>query len=475
MRPQNDIARVRLDAVLRRLGVSSAASIAKTLGVSIPTLHRILHERANEVVRLGTTKFARYALRRPLQGVVAPVSVYMIDEFGRVALYGSMDLISPDGAVLNLQNLLGYPTDNEHAAGVWGGLPYPLYDMRPQGYLGRNFARLIASDFDVPPDPEKWSDDHIVNVLSRRGVDTSGNLIVGDIAYKRWLESMASLEPAITEAQLADRYLQLASEAVMYVGSGSSAGGEFPKFTARRALEKSTTPHVIVKFSGAEASLPVTRWADLLVCEHLALEALRTNHLSAAKSRIVQAGGRTFLEVERFDRCGEFGRLPLISLSSLDAAFIGLGSGDWPLLIERLVALSIVPATLLFETQVLWWFGRMIANNDMHLGNLSFQFKPKPAQAPTLYLSPAYDMLPMLYAPLSGGEVPPRQFSPVLPLPHQTEAWQVAHVIATCFWEAASQDERISLPFREICLANLVQLNQLKLLTKQARILGNDE
>lgn len=467
MRPQNETARARLDAVLRRLGVSSAAAIANALGVSIPTLHRILHERGSQVVRLGSTKFARYALRRPLRGVAEPVQVYMIDEYGRGALCGAIDLISPEGAVLNLQCLLGYPADDVHAVGVWGGLPYPLYDMRPQGYLGRSFARLIAADFDVPPDPERWSDDHIVDVLSRRGVDTSGNLIVGDGAYQRWLESMASLEPAITQEQLTVRYLQLAAEAVMYVGDGSSAGGEFPKFTARRMLEGSATPHVIVKFSGAEASAPVTRWADLLVCEHLALQVLRANHVSAAISRIIQTGGRTFLEVERFDRCGEFGRLPLISLASLDAAFVGSGSGDWLLLIERLAELSIVPATLLFDTQVLWWFGRLIANNDMHLGNLSFQFRPKQGQKAALYLSPAYDMLPMLYAPLSGGEVPPRQFSPALPLPHQVEAWQVAHAIATCFWESASQDERISLPFREVCLTNLTQLNQLKSLTSQ--------
>lgn len=462
MRPQNTAARAQLDSILRHQGLSSAADLAGKLGVSIPTILRILHERNDEVVRLGTTKLSRYALRRTLRGKTDPIPVYRINEQGQGLHCGTLNLIAPQGSLLPLRDL-GWPTDSEHVAGIWGGLPYPLYDMRPQGYLGRSFARKAAIDLDVPPDPDAWSDDNIVYVLSRRGADTSGNLIVGDDAYTLWLQSVASPEPAIPPEQQASRYAQLAMEATAMVGGGSSAGGEFPKFTAKRILADSATPHVIVKFSGADASAPVQRWSDLLICEHLALQALRSNtQISVERSRILQAEGRTFLEVERFDRSGEFGRMPLISLSSLDAVFIGLGSGDWPALTEKLVKLAMVPEVLAHESLVLWWFGRLIGNNDMHLGNLSFQFDPEQGRGSPLRLAPTYDMLPMLYAPLSGGEIPVRQFEPALPLPRHAEAWKLAWAAAVDFWEAASRDDRISESFREICSANGAQLSRLR-------------
>lgn len=462
MRPQNAVARARLDAVLSKYKLGSAILLANALGISIPTLHRILHERGEQIFRLGTTKHARYALRRSLRGIAKPIPVYAIDEKGLGSSCGAIDLLAPEGVVFSLFNL-GWPVNAEHVAGAWEGLPYPLYDMRPQGYLGRNFARQVAADLDVPPDPEKWSDDNILFVLSRRGADTSGNLIIGDYSYNIWLQALASPQPAISQEQQAFRYAELAAEAVMLVGAGSSAGGEFPKFTAKRSLLGSVTPHVIVKFSGADASAPVTRWSDLLICEHLALQAISMNtKLVVTRSRIMKAGGRTFLEVERFDRCGEFGRLPLISLASLDAAFIGLGSGDWSVLAAKLYKLSMMPESLLFDVQILWWFGRLIGNNDMHLGNLSFQLETKLHEKSTLCLAPVYDMLPMQYAPLSGGEVPPRLFTPALPNPNQISAWKIAYTAAVCFWESATQDERISLSFRDICQTNLLHLNKLK-------------
>ncbi len=463
MRPKNVAARERLDSVMLRGGLASAISLSDKLGVSVATLHRILHERGDQIVRLGSTKQARFALRRLVRGKRAPIPVYLINELGQGLNCGRLDLIAPEGSVFPLHHL-GWPTDAEHANGVWDGLPYPLYNMRPQGYLGRIFARQAAVDLDVPTDPERWSDDHIIDVLSRRGADTPGNLIVGDDAYRLWLQTVASPTPAIPEGLEAERYLVLANEATALIGGGSSAGGEFPKFTTKRVLEGSGTPHVIVKFSGSDNSIPVRRWSDLLVCEHLALQTLQAKtQLLAAKSRILMAEGRTFLEVERFDRCGEFGRLPLISLAVLDAAFIGSDNGDWPTLIEKLVDLSMVSKALVQDALVLWWFGRLIGNSDMHLGNLSFQLNKCDDQPVSVSISPAYDMLPMLYAPLSGGEVPLRQFTATLPLPQQAFAWQIAYDAASSFWKTASQDERISLPFREIALMNLEQLVQLQL------------
>ncbi len=212
----------------------------------------------------------------------------------------------------------------------------------------------------------------------------------------------------------------------------------------------------MVKFSGADGSPAVQRWADLLVSEHLALESAATlPGVEAAKSRIVTYEGRTFLEVERFDRHGMFGRSALNSLSTLDAALIGEGSTNWPQLAARFATAGLIAPDDEARIQHLWWFGRLIANTDMHTGNLSF----RPQKL--LLLAPAYDMLPMLYAPLPGGEVPVRSFEPPLPLPPQKPVWAVACAAALRFWNHASQDARISKEFRDICASNARRLKQV--------------
>jgi hypothetical protein len=103
--------------------------------------------------------------------------------------------------------------------------------------------------------------------------------------------------------------------------------------------------------------------------------------------------------------------------------------------LHRLLAASPLPILVAGKDAArihrLWWYGRLIANTDMHLGNLSFQ----PA-AGRLRLAPAYDMLPMRYAPLAGGELPTPAWTPPLPLPRERETWLTARQAALTFWGA---------------------------------------
>jgi HipA-like protein len=449
MRPVNQQARDRLNTILSRQAPTTAASLAQALAVSVSSIHRIAHEQ-QDIVQQGITKNTKYALRRPLRGLAQPIPIYRIDALGHDHHLGNLELIAPQGALLPLENI-GWPTERKHQ-GWWGGLPYPIYDMRPQGFLGRNLAHAISQDFAVPENPEKWSDDDIAYVLSLRGTDSPGNLIIGNTAYQRWLASKNSAQVTLKSDELTNAYPMLAQQATSYGHAGSSAGGEFPKFTTSRYLDSAKTPHVIVKFSGADQSTAVQRWADLLTCEHLALTTLaQYTHIQTAKSRIIQAQSRTFLEVERFDRMGEYGRLPIISLDSIANAFIG-EDASWPHLTEKLISLKLAEQNMLNDVLVIWWFGKLIVNSDMHLGNLSFTFNmEKPS---TLQLSPVYDMLPMRYAPLSGGEVPIRNYLVSLPLPQEQPAWLTAAKAALAFWQTASQDTRISQNFRSICEEN---------------------
>ena len=169
----------------------------------------------------------------------------------------------------------------------------------------------------------------------------------------------------------------------------------------------------------------------------------RVLQVPSAESAIYQYGGRTFLEVVRFDRHGDFGRSPVCTLGSLNAALIGSAGGNWPNAVRVLQAAGWLSETDTITVALIWWFGKLIGNTDMHDGNLAFR--------PGLALAPAYDMLPMAYAPMRGGELPNREFSPDLPLPAEAPIWIEAAVAAVYFWNTCAEDTRISADFRRIC------------------------
>ena len=95
-------------------------------------------------------------------------------------------------------------------------------------------------------------------------------------------------------------------------------------------------------------------------------------------------------------------------------------------------------------------FGALIANTDRHHGNISLLLHNDRWQ-----LAPAYDMLPMLYAPVAG-EIVPRNFAaqPPRPTVHTLQVWPRARELAQRFWQTTAQDPRISAPFRELAQAN---------------------
>ena len=465
---------LQLRTALARQPGASAAGLAAALGVSVPTLHRLLLQlqreadatpsSANPLISAGKARRTRYALARPLRGLQTILPVYQVDRTGSVQTLTRLTPLQPEGTSMDLAGM-PWPVPEEARDGWWDGLPYPLYHMRPQGYMGRQFALAEHRRLAVSANPQEWGDDDILFVLSQSGADLSGNLIVGDAACEQWLAAKAAATEPVAEAGTGERYVQLAEQAIAAGVAGSSAAGEFPKFTTQRALAGSVTPHVLVKFSGTEnASAAVRRWSDLLVCEHLALaHAATMPGIVSARSRVIAQGGRTFLEVERFDRHGDFGRSPLCALDVLNAALIGDGTMDWPHLTTRLAALDIVSADDVDRVRHLWWYGRLIANTDMHTGNLSFMpHKEGSDKSGRLTLAPLYDMLPMRYAPLAGGEVPSREFAPALPLPAEREAWRAACGAAIGFWREAAGDGRISEGFRGVCAVNGDEVERLR-------------
>lgn len=164
MRTRNLEVRQRLIALLRR-GPVRAADLARQLDVSARTVLRLFEELGTDVCRGGATGRTRYAACRPLRGSSAPIPLFHVDADGQLQEGGSLRLLQPEGAWCALDRL-GFPVDDAARDGWWPGLPYPLYDMQPQGYLGRQFARQLHLDLEVPDDPRDWGDDEIAWILS---------------------------------------------------------------------------------------------------------------------------------------------------------------------------------------------------------------------------------------------------------------------------------------------------------------------
>ncbi len=445
MRTKQQLAQERLASVLGRRSAVRAADLALELEISVPTLHRLLAASPLPILVAGKARRTRYALRRVVRGDSGEYPLYAVDSSGRATQLATLSAVAPSGSWMALAGT-DWPLIEEAREGWWDGLPYPLYEMRPQGYLGRQLARAIQRELGTPDNPDFWNDDDILFALSRVGSDTVGNLILGDPACERWQRERLSAHEPLREASTAVAYADLAEQALAAGVAGSSAAGEFPKFPARRDLAGRPTPHVLIKFSGTDNSPAVRRWADLLVCEHLALEGARAlPGVASAHSRILSHAGRTFLEVERFDRHGPFGRGPLISRETVNAALLGLDTHDWPRLADGLVATHLLEPEDAARIHHLWWYGRLIANTDMHLGNLSFE-----PIAGHLRPAPAYDMLPMRHAPLAGGELPASAWTPPFPLPRERETWLAACQAALIFWEWMAADARISAGFRAL-------------------------
>ena len=451
-------------SVLKQRGRLGAGALVAALGISRATLMRAVHDAGDQVVTLGRARRTTYAARRFLRGSAIPLPLYQVNTKGEVLEIGRIHLTFPPfSTALGRLHTMEWPLGHDFKEGWFDGLPYPLYDMRPQGFLGRHFAIRYGEQLRVSDNPEHWTDDDVLFALSMLGEDTVGNLIVGETSCTRFLAHVARIKgggpvDAISDEAVTAAYPQLAQWAMSEGLPGSSAGGEFPKFTAlRRQRLTEEFRHVLVKFSGSDESESAQRWADLLICEHWALETLRRRlGIAAARTTLYRAGGRVFLEVERFDRHGPLGRSALVSWTALNGAFFGRAGLSWAEVSRLLKARGWLDDEDAARLEALGFFGSLIANSDMHDGNLSFV----PSSA-GVRLAPAYDMLPMLYAPQKGVELPSRTYAPRLPLPSERAAWSEASLAAVDFWQTASEDERISAGFRAICTENANRLQTL--------------
>jgi hypothetical protein len=428
-----------VDAQLRQCliaGPATRAELQTRLGVSQPTVSRLVARHANEIAALGRGRATRYALRRSIRELPTDLPVYRITTSGQAQEIGHLSVVQG-----------GYWFEDaaqSRNSELFASLPWFLTDMRPQGFLGRNYSRQHP-ELNLPERITDWQDDQSLYALARCGDDASGNLIIGEESFALW---SASAQPTpLTDRQRLTHYPRLAEQALAGELPDSSAGGEQPKFLSVCAGTENPL-HVLVKFSEPTHTPTGRRWADLLLAEHHALSVMNDAGIPAAQSRLLETGGRLFLEVQRFDRIGGRGRHGLISLGAVDDQYVGQRR-HWLDTAHALLRLRMLAPEDVERITWLQVFGGLIGNTDMHFGNLSLLYEG----TQPMRLAPAYDMLPMRYAP-QRGEVRTPAFKPAPPPARGIAIARKAREAAQHFWIQVAEDERVSASFRKIAKAN---------------------
>jgi len=346
--------------------------------------------------------------------------VFEIDEEGRVRDGGRLVFLQGDVTVWQL------------ADETYDGLPPIMADMVPQGFLGRRFPEQHPS-LGLPPRLSDWSHEHVLIALARRSEDAPGNLIFGEESFSRWQDLRY-------ESLSRRRYPARAADAIAGEPFGSSAGGEQPKFTAFTHGH-----HSIVKFA-RRTTESGRRWSDLLVLEHLALDVLRKGGIAATETHLYDMHDLRFLEVVRFDRIGERGRRTVMSLNSAYQK----PELSWAEVAENMYREHMLSEADARALRLLDAFALSIANTDRHHYNILL-FQKGPAR---YVLAPAFDQVPMGYAPTSTGQLRPFDFAKPRMSSRTLDVFDEAVQMAAELWERGSEDERISDAMQRICAHN---------------------
>ncbi len=392
--------------LLRARGETAGRDAQSVLGISQPTLSRLVRAAGDRVLQIGRARATRYALAREVRTFGSSWPIHRIDPDGRASVAGHLRAIHPDGWWFESLD----PVLRRLHDGVAPALPGFLRDLRPAGFVGEAFARRHGRMLGLGVDPGDWSDDGVLTALLLHGHDLPGDLVIGDLA----LDHLRGAGPAVVpEVQRPSAYAASALAALAGDVPVPIAGGSLAKFTTCVRASDGPLRHVLVKFATEQ------RAVDVLRCEHLAAVVLRAHHIDACETEWIEDGDRAFLEVRRFDRVGVSGRRGVISMRGLVEA--GVPSPDDAGTLRRLT-----------------WFARLIGDDDMHPGRVRLMVD---AGWP-LRLAPIFGMSPKRFTDESW------VFDPPPPTPDDLPVWRSAAVVAEDFWAYAAEDPHLSDDFR---------------------------
>lgn len=425
-----------LDALRSSPLPKTAKELTILLEVSQPTLSRALDRLGSLLVILGRARTTRYALARDIPDIGHHHPIIRINPAGKAERVGELLALVGGHFYVQMENGKGQ---------IFDDLPWFIWDMRPQGFLGRTLTQQYP-ELSLPSRWQDWNSDDILHWLARYGANCPGDLIIGEAAFQSWLRYQPRLlAEAFPLAERTINYPALATATLQGAAYNSSAGGEQPKFAAACQDDAGNYHNVLVKFSPPTDTPAGKRWADLLICEHLALQLLAEAEgaHAAARSTIIEAEDRIFLEVERFDRARLTGRCGMVSLEAVNAEYLGLKEQTWEaaaISLLRYRRISKADHDALLRRAV---FAQLIANTDRHFGNISFFWDDRGQ----LTLAPAYDMLPMAFAPMNN-EIINRDIPTLRPRSDTLIFWEWGKELAARYWQLVKADERISVDFR---------------------------
>ncbi len=388
-------------------GARQAGELVDALGVSRVTLMNAYRREASQLLRLGRARATRYAARRIATGLATDeFPAFRVDDAGQIAAAGTL-------ITLAANEVVWLPDET-----IIDGLPAEVHDIAPRGFLSRSYARRHA-DLGLPDDVSNWSDRHVLIALSRRGEDLPGNLIIGSESFDRFQNLQYDAHtvadfPALSTAALAGEHV------------GSSAGGEQPKFTALVDGQ-----HCLVKFA-TDRTDNARRWQDLLTLEHVALETLRNAGIPAAETTLRNINGLRCLVIKRFDRIGTSGRRAVMTLAAASGR-VGIA---WTDAADELQRDGLLGSSDNQRIALLEAFGALIANIDRHLYNVLLY----PTEA-GYTLAPAFDQLPMAYAPPASGNLRNSAITAPHPTVHTLAVWDDARALADEFWRRAGEQQ----------------------------------
>jgi len=375
-----------LITTLQQRGASSSADLQAALRASQPTISRLLSGLSGQILTLGKGRASLYGIAQPIGLSSAQQTLWRVDAQGQARTIGLLSFltrsqihIAADGV-----NLLFEPSAREE-------LPWFLAPLRAQGFLGRLQAARLAA-LGVPANPERWDTHHML-LAALHTQDAPGSLLLGDASLTE-----AQTLPSLPATDPGDTLDNLAADLARTLPAGSSAGGEQPKFLAMTA----TGQPLLVKFSPPLGTPFGDRWSDLLHAEALASHVLQCHGQAAADCQTITTKERTYLLSTRFDRLGPQGRVHVVALGAVHAAFVPGPWVNWSSTSDALARQGRLPTEDAERAAFLLRFGRLIGNTDMHSGNAS-AFSLGDTLAELLRgqfkLAPCYDMLPMRFKP----------------------------------------------------------------------------
>lgn len=384
-----------------------------------------IKKMGNRVIRIANGKSPRYALSVSAFEVGNAINLWEVDSLGNNIAIATLHPLAIGGFFVAQTNDMPAVFLGKHKNGFYNKLPFFLQDMAPKGFLGKKIAiKLANNSHNFPTHLSDWTSQHLGRYLLANADNGVGNLKLGNN-----VELNIRTEP---NKHSRKDYLAIADETVQHESVLSCVGGNQQKFTTF-CIEKNA--HVLVKFSPKGDSENALRWKDVLITEHYAAKILnKTGLVQAANTQIFEKGGRVFLESERFDRIGEQGRSSMLSLSIIDAEFVGSGL-SWEDSASQLFKQKLLSKQDLSKVQILSFFAKLINNTDTHLGNISFK-----AEAEGFSLLPIYDMGSMGFAPKSNGEVLPFDFKPPKFKKVATASTEDFKTIYLVFWQQVLND-----------------------------------